>query len=74
IALTGKFNQGGFRPFSRGLAAVWLGILYLIKDDVRRLLGEPRGEFVAVIPVGRPAVETPSPAKRPLAAVVRFLE
>ena len=55
-------------------AAFWLGILYLIKDDVRRLLGEPRGEFVAVIPVGRPAVETPSPAKRPLAAVVRFLE
>ena len=59
---------------SLGLAAVWLGILYLIKDDVRRLLGEPRGEFVAVIPVGRPAAETPSPAKRPLAAVVRFLE
>ena len=59
---------------SLGLATVWLGILYLVKDDVRRILGEPQGEFVAVIPVGWPAAETPGPAKRPLAAVIRCLE
>ena len=58
---------------SLGLATVWLGILYLIKDDVRQVLGEPRGEFVAVIPVGRPAAESPGPVKRPLEAVVRHL-
>jgi len=59
---------------SLGLATVWLGILYLVKDDVRRLLGEPRGEFVAVVPIGWPAAAAPGPAKRPLAAVVRYLE
>jgi len=59
---------------SLGLATVWLGILYLIKDDVRRVLGEPRGEFVAVIPIGWPAVQSPGPSKRPLDAVVRHLD
>jgi len=59
---------------SLGLAAVWLGILYLVKDDVRRILGEPHGEFVAVVPVGWSAAETPGPAKRPLAAVIRRLD
>lgn len=59
---------------SLGLATVWLGILYLVKDDVRRILGEPRGEFVAVVPVGWPAAEAPGPVKRPLEAVIRSLE
>ncbi|MBN1939413.1 MAG: nitroreductase family protein [Candidatus Aminicenantes bacterium] len=59
---------------SLGLATVWLGILYLVKDDVRRILGEPQGEFVAVVPVGLPEAETSGPAKRPLAAVIRYLE
>ena len=36
---------------SLGLATVWLGILFLIKDDVLTFLGEPQGEFMAVIPV-----------------------
>ena len=35
-----------------GLATVWLGILFLIKDDILQFLGEPKGEFMAVIPVG----------------------
>lgn len=59
---------------SLGLAAVWLGILYLVKDEVRQILGEPRGEFVAVVPVGWPAADAPAPAKRPLDAVIRRLE
>jgi nitroreductase len=59
---------------SLGLGAVWLGILFLIKDDVLRLLGEPAGEFMAVVPVGWPAAETSGPRKRPLAAVVKTVE
>ena len=34
---------------SIGLATVWLGILVLIKNDVLRFIGEPEGEFMAVI-------------------------
>ena len=37
---------------SLGLGSAWLGILFLIKEDVRRFLGEPEGEFMAVIPLG----------------------
>jgi len=59
---------------SLGLATVWLGILFLIKDDALRLLGEPKGEFMAVIPVGYPAAETAAPKKRPLSALVRTIE
>jgi len=59
---------------SLGLGTVWLGILYLIKDETLRLLGEPGGEFMAVIPVGYPEAEGTSPKKRPLTAVVKTLE
>jgi len=37
---------------SMGLATVWLGIMFLMKDEVLAYLGEPGGEFMAVIPVG----------------------
>jgi len=59
---------------SLGLGAVWLGILFLIKDDVLRFLGEPEGEFMAVIPVGYPARTTEGPRKRPLETIVRRLD
>jgi len=59
---------------SLGLATVWLGILYLIKDDIRPLLGEPKGEFMAVIPVGYAAHGSKGPAKRPLEAIVKYME
>jgi nitroreductase len=59
---------------SLGLGSVWLGILFLIKDDVLRLLGEPEGEFMAVIPVGHPARITEGPRKRPLETIVRYLD
>ncbi len=59
---------------SLDLAAVWLGILYLIKDDVLRFLGEPAGEFMAVVPIGYPARPSASPGKRPISEVVRFLD
>jgi nitroreductase len=59
---------------SLGLATVWLGILYLLKDEVLALLGEPKGEFMAVIPLGYPARETRGPEKRPLEAIVKYLQ
>ncbi len=58
---------------SLGLGTVWLGVLYLIKDDVLRFLGEPEGEFMAVIPVGRPARTGTGPQKQPVETKVRTL-
>jgi nitroreductase len=59
---------------SLGLGTVWLGILFLIKDDVLRFLGEPRGEFMAVVPVGYSAKKTEGPKKRPLETMVKRLD
>ncbi len=59
---------------SLGLATVWLGILFLIKDEVLTLLEEPRGEFMAVVPVGYPSGPTPAPRKRSLANVARRID
>ena len=59
---------------SLGLATVWLGVLFLIKDDVLRFIGEPAGEFMAVVPVGYPAKPAAGPRKRPLDVVVKRLD
>jgi len=59
---------------SLGLGAVWLGILFLMKNEVRAFLGEPEGEFMAVIPVGYPAKPATGPKKQPLENVVTYLE
>lgn len=56
---------------SLGLATVWLGILFLIKDEVLELLGERKGEFMAVIPIGYPAKESNGPEKRPLDLIIK---
>ena len=58
---------------SLGLGSVWLGVLYLIKDDVLRFLGEPGGEFMAVVPVGRAAKVGSGPRKQPVEMKVRTL-
>ena len=58
---------------SLGLGTVWLGILYLIKDDVLRFLGEPEGEFMAVVPVGIPVKVGSGPQKHPLDMKVKRL-
>ncbi len=58
---------------SLGLGAVWLGVLVLIKNDILRFLGEPEGEFMAVIPVGYPARTSAGPQKHPLEVVVKHL-
>jgi nitroreductase len=58
---------------SLGLGTVWLGVLYLIKDDVLRFLGEPEGEFMAVVPVGRPVRTGSGPKKQPVEMKVKML-
>jgi nitroreductase len=58
---------------SLGLGTVWLGVLYLIKDDVLRFLGEPEGEFMAVVPVGRPVKAGRGPQKQPVEMKVKML-
>jgi nitroreductase len=58
---------------SLGIGSVWLGILILLKDAVLDFLGEPRGEFMAVVPLGYPLRDGNSPKKRPLAATVKYL-
>jgi nitroreductase len=58
---------------SLGLGTVWLGVLYLIKDEVLRFLGEPTGEFMAVVPVGRPTRVGRGPQKQPVEMKVRSL-
>ncbi|HEX2953294.1 MAG TPA: nitroreductase family protein [Bacillota bacterium] len=59
---------------SLGLAAVWLGALFLLKDEVLQLLGEPQGEFMAVIPVGHSTKQTKGPVKQPLETIVKYLD
>jgi nitroreductase len=59
---------------SLGLATVWLGILYLIKDDVLQFLGEPRGEFMAVVPVGYASKESSGPRKEPFEMKIKYLD
>ncbi|MBI4976887.1 MAG: nitroreductase family protein [Spirochaetes bacterium] len=56
---------------SLGLATVWLGIMYLIKDEVLELLGEPKGEFMAIVPVGYTSRETSGPQKKKLDVIVK---
>lgn len=56
---------------SLGLGSVWLGILYLIKDEVLTFLGESKGEFMAVIPIGYPKKDQGGPQKKPLQYVLK---
>lgn len=58
---------------SLGLGSVWLGILYLIKDEVLEFLGEEGGEFMAVIPVGYPKKQSAGPKKVSLEYVLKEL-
>jgi nitroreductase len=59
---------------SLGLATVWLGILFLIKNDILDFLGEPKGEFMAVVPVGYAARSGSGPKKVPVEQVVKYLD
>jgi len=56
---------------SLGLATVWLGVLFLIKDDVLQFLNEPLGEFMAVIPIGYARKAGAGPKKKSLNVLVK---
>lgn len=58
---------------SLGLASVWLGILFIMKDEVRAFLGESKGEFMAVIPIGYPLKTYQPPHKKSLEYIVKYL-
>ncbi len=58
---------------SIGVSTVWLGVLVLIKHDVLEFVGEPDGEFMAVIPVGFASKSSPGPQKQSLDIVVKYL-
>jgi len=58
---------------SLGLATVWLGILFLLKDEVLQFLNEPKGEFMAVIPVGYAVKSGSGPQKQPVEMKVKNL-
>ncbi len=59
---------------SLGIGSVWLGILFLMKQEVLRFLGEPEGEFMAVVPLGYAARKTEGPKKRPVETLIRNLD
>jgi nitroreductase len=56
-----------------GIGSVWLGILILIKDEVLNFLGEPRGEFMAIVPIGYALRPSSSPKKLPLETCMKYL-
>jgi len=60
---------------SLGLATVWLGIMFLMKDKVLEFLGEPDGEFMAIVPVGYASrTANNGPSKLPLEMKVKYLD
>lgn len=58
---------------SLGLASVWLGILFLIKDDVLRLFEVREGEFMAVVPIGHAVRQSAAPQKKTLETMVQYM-
>lgn len=58
---------------SLGIASVWLGVLFLIKDEVLSLLEEPEGEFMAVVPLGYSDKMKSMPPKKSHEAKVKYL-
>ncbi|EAT17254.1 nitroreductase family protein [Desulfuromonas acetoxidans] len=57
-----------------GFGSVWLGVLFLIKDEVMAFLGEGQGEFMAVVPIGYAERDSSGPKKRATDVVVRRLD
>lgn len=56
------------------LGSVWLGIMYLIKDDILEYLNEPKGEFMAIVAIGYPEKVSQKPLKLPLYKVISFAD
>jgi nitroreductase len=59
---------------SLGISSVWLGILIMIQEEVLTFLGNPGGEFMAVVPAGYSAKVISGPVKKSLEGSVKFYE
>lgn len=57
---------------SIGLSSVWLGVLIMIQKEVLEFLGNPGGEFMAVVPVGYAVKGSSGPKKRELNVVMKY--
>ncbi|MBP1728807.1 MAG: nitroreductase [Deltaproteobacteria bacterium] len=58
---------------SLGISSVWLGALFLIKNEVLESLEEPAGEFMAVVPLGYSERMRAMPPKKSLEVKVKYL-
>ncbi|RLG47669.1 MAG: hypothetical protein DRO06_02500 [Thermoproteota archaeon] len=57
-----------------GLGAVWVAVANTLEDEVREVLGIPRGErVICMLPIGYPAEEPRPKEIRPEEEVVRWL-
>lgn len=59
---------------SIGLSSVWLGILIMIQEEVLNFFEYPKGEFMAIVPIGYAAKEASGPKKKLLDVIVKNLE
>lgn len=57
---------------SIGLSSVWLGVLIMIQQEVLTFLGNPKGEFMAVVPIGYALKTSSGPKKRSLDVVMQY--
>jgi hypothetical protein len=55
------------------VSSVWLGVLFLIKDEVLTLLEEPEGEFMAVAPLGYSIKTNAKLPKKSLDIKIKYL-
>ena len=58
---------------SLGISSVWLGVLYLIKEEVLSFLEESDGELMAVVPIGYTKNRQAGPPKKLLETKVKYL-
>jgi nitroreductase len=60
---------------AEGLGACWMSGPLVARAEIRALLGvRPPWQLLGLVAIGYPAEEPPSPGRRPLAAVVDFVE
>ena len=58
---------------SIGLSSVWLGILIMVQEEVLNFFEYPKGEFMAIVPIGYAAKQAASPKKKLLNVIVKDL-
>ncbi|MFZ3138810.1 MAG: nitroreductase family protein [Thermodesulfovibrionales bacterium] len=68
-------NRHSIRTFTgREVSDDQIKILLRAANEAPQFLGEPRGEFMAVVPVGYAAKPSSGPQKQPFEMKVRYLD